>query len=856
MPEPLLDNRYEIQDYLAEGGFGKTFLAIDTKLPSRPRRVIKQLKPVGVGGASSPENHVLFSLIQQRFNLEAAVLESVGKHDQIPDLYAYFSQDGLFYLVQEWIEGKPLSTMLQDDWSEDRVRKLLVNALNALAHVHSKNLIHRDIKPDNIILRQDKAQKELPCLIDFGAVKQLMSTVVSTSSQQQQYSMVIGTPGFMPLEQLAGRPTFSSDLHALGITAICLLTGRLPAEIPSDNVQGKLLWQQYAPGLSNGLAEILSKAVDPYAPNRYPTAPDMLAALTALPTAKASEAKASEAKKSASSSYTTELSVQPSSGKSNLAGTEIQGGSGGQQVKNDSEPTVINPLPPYIHKDQALPKPDPSPSKVFPWKRLGIAAGAVAVVAVAWVIRPQPSSQGWFSSSQPQDFPALIASLEETVQKNPNDAEALLELANAYREVGDYGSAQAQFSELLLLDPENAAALLGLGKVQIALGDFSGAFKTLEQSALADPSNAETLNVQGDALFYEGQYEAAAAHYSKALEVDPDSALAYVNLSFVDEVQGNPIERGQNLYLAVTKDPNFIQAYLSRGLYRYEQSDVAGAEEDLQAAIALPATTAEHYTYQGVAHRNLGQGEEAIKSFNQALAINPNYLQSYIGRAGVLDDRGDVTQALIELDKALAINPNDTSVLNYKGYILATRTDADWQDSVDVYSQALVVNPNDPFVLQNRCDALLALGNLDLALADCSQGLATNPNSASLHESTGAVRVARNDYAGAVKDFTRSLEITDGNGSDPSYQANAYASRAYAFLQLGTLDKARADIDQAMTLVVDDANVYYTRGLILVKQGDKASGAEDLRKAAELYLQAGDTDSQQGVLEEIKTLGI
>ena len=268
--QPLLNYRYKILRALAEGGFGKTFLAEDTQMPSKRRCVIKQLKPV----SSRPE---IAQIVQDRFTREAAVLDAVGKHhNQIPTLYAYFATAGKFYLVQEWIDGEPLQVAAHKVLPEERVHQLLRDLLPAIAHVHSKNVIHRDIKPDNIIIR--KADQR-PCLIDFGAVKELMSTVVSPAGLPQS-SIVIGTAGYMPQEQAAGRPTFSSDLYSLSMTAICILIGKHPAAIPTDSRTGRLLWQQYLPNINPALADILTKAIHPYPQHRYHSAAEMLAALT------------------------------------------------------------------------------------------------------------------------------------------------------------------------------------------------------------------------------------------------------------------------------------------------------------------------------------------------------------------------------------------------------------------------------------------------------------------------------------------------------------------------------------------------------------------------------------------------
>ncbi len=267
----LLNNRYQVIRTLGSGGFGQTFLAEDTQMPSRRCCVIKQLKPIH-------NNPQVYQLVQERFQREAAILEELGSCcQQIPSLYAYFQLQGQFYLVQEWIEGDTLTERVRQQglFSESDVRELLVNLLPVLAYVHSRHIIHRDIKPDNIILRDQDGK---PVLIDFGAVRECMGTVLNSQGLPTS-SIVIGTPGYMPSEQAAGRPVYSSDLYSLGMTAIYLLTGRSPQELQTDSQTREILWHDYATHLSPPFANIIDKAIRYHPRDRFASAKEMLDAL-------------------------------------------------------------------------------------------------------------------------------------------------------------------------------------------------------------------------------------------------------------------------------------------------------------------------------------------------------------------------------------------------------------------------------------------------------------------------------------------------------------------------------------------------------------------------------------------------
>ncbi|MCG6133512.1 MAG: protein kinase [Nostoc sp. LLA-1] len=269
--QTLLNNRYQVIRTLGSGGFGETFLAEDTQMPSHRRCVIKLLRPI-------QNNLQVYQLVQERFQREAAILEDLGGFtDQIPTLYAYFQSEGQFYLVQEWIEGDTLTAKLQKQglFSECAVKEVLVDLLPVLDYVHSKRIVHRDIKPDNIIVRHRDSKS---VLIDFGAVRESMGTVFNSQGNPTS-SIVIGTPGYMPSEQAAGRPVYSSDLYSLGLTAIYLLTGKQPQELEADARTGEVVWHQHALSISPTLAGVLDRAIAYHPRDRFATAREILEAL-------------------------------------------------------------------------------------------------------------------------------------------------------------------------------------------------------------------------------------------------------------------------------------------------------------------------------------------------------------------------------------------------------------------------------------------------------------------------------------------------------------------------------------------------------------------------------------------------
>ncbi|MGL5805277.1 MAG: protein kinase domain-containing protein, partial [Xenococcaceae cyanobacterium] len=264
----ILQQRYQIVDFLGKGGQGHTYLAIDKHRPGHPRCVVKHLKPF----FNEPR---FLETAKRLFQTEAEILAKLSNYDQIPQLFAYFEQDSEFYLVEEFIDGQDLSKEMGSgkQLGETYVMGLLKGILPVLEVLHQKGVIHRDIKPPNIIRR--KSDKQL-VLIDFGAVKQFQHDLTHAAN----LSIDIGSPGYTPSEQLRGRPKPSSDIYALGMMCIQALTGIHPRHLEEDE-SDEVRWQHLT-SVSPILADTLSKMVRHNTKERYKSATDVLIALERL----------------------------------------------------------------------------------------------------------------------------------------------------------------------------------------------------------------------------------------------------------------------------------------------------------------------------------------------------------------------------------------------------------------------------------------------------------------------------------------------------------------------------------------------------------------------------------------------
>ncbi len=273
--DKLLGQRYHIERELGQGGFGRAYLALDTYRFNEPC-VLKEFAPLVQGDQALKK-------AQELFGREAGVLYEL-QHPQIPKFREMFravdGESDRLFLVQDYVDGRTYRSLLNSRRDEGRyfseleVLQLMSQLLPVLDYIHKLGVIHRDIAPDNLMLRFDD---QLPVLIDFGGVKQVAAIASQYYNPNHPVPALtrLGKVGYAPHEQMErGTASPDSDLHALAVTMLVLMTG----EEPQDLFQGSVPWTSKV-ALSPHLTQIFQRMLSPHPSDRYPSAQAVLQAL-------------------------------------------------------------------------------------------------------------------------------------------------------------------------------------------------------------------------------------------------------------------------------------------------------------------------------------------------------------------------------------------------------------------------------------------------------------------------------------------------------------------------------------------------------------------------------------------------
>jgi eukaryotic-like serine/threonine-protein kinase len=570
-----LGGRYKVISHLGAGGFGQTFLAEDLHLPGHPPCVVKQLKP------EISNDHTL-QMARRCFNTEAEVLYQLGVHEQIPRLLAHFEEDQEFYLAQEFVEGRSLVHELVEGkvWAEADVIALLKDILTVLSFVHQQQVIHRDIKPSNLIRRKKDQKIEL---IDFGAVKQV-GTPVDPESGLTNVTISIGTKGYMPNEQLAGKPRFSSDVYSVGILGIQALTGVHPRHLEEDT-EGEIAWHYRAPQVSQGLRQILDRMVSYDFRSRYRDAMEALEALnrvetiapvvdrTDAPTVLQNVTQLQSPAHAYSGSEAQDEDVPPTAiwlAAANHADmTHMATHAVGRRRPTATMPTEIH---------------SPRRSNRI-WSIVGAIAALGSSYTLAQTFFPQWTAQ-FLSPDQPSG-----AVVKPDKSLPPKDqAMEYLKAATQKMQTGYSKEALKLYDQSLALNPASPEANAGRCEALNRLNRPDDAIVACDDALAFRAGYPQALWSKANALFLQGKQTKALGLYEDVTERKPEFAPGWV-------------KRGVTL----------------QALGRSSEALVV-----LEKGISLHRNSAEAWSTKGQALMTLQRYEAAFVSFNKALQIKPD----------------------------------------------------------------------------------------------------------------------------------------------------------------------------------------------------------------------------------------
>src|ERR1700733_9301873 len=276
----ILDGRYRIMQLIGEGGMGEVYAAEHIHIEKK--FAIKLLKPEIVSNAEAV----------QRFRQEARSSSSIGHRNIIAiDDFGQLA-DGRIYMCMELLNGAALNDMIQHPMAADRLLNILIQTGHGLAAAHAKNIVHRDMKPENIFVTIGPAGEDIPKILDFGIAK--VSHNDGQNNNLTRTGTIFGTPFYMAPEQALGNPVDArTDIYAMGVIMYECFAGSLPFQgesfmgiltqyITSDAEPVAQRAAKAGRTLPMGLAEVITRCMRKNPAERYNTMDDLVTDLVSI----------------------------------------------------------------------------------------------------------------------------------------------------------------------------------------------------------------------------------------------------------------------------------------------------------------------------------------------------------------------------------------------------------------------------------------------------------------------------------------------------------------------------------------------------------------------------------------------
>ncbi|MQA59959.1 MAG: tetratricopeptide repeat protein [Actinophytocola sp.] len=595
---------YRLDKLIGHGGMGEVYRAFDT-VKQRPVAVKRLRRQLSVD-----------TEFQIRFRKESELTARLREPHVVP-IHDFGEIDGQLFIDMRLIEGEDLGTVLSRAgvMPPERAVRILSQVAGALDAAHAEGLVHRDVKPSNVLL----AHYDFAYLVDFGIARIVTGNAATSVTAT---GATVGTADYMAPERFHGR---SGDARADVYSLACLfyetLTGKKP--YPVDGL----------PAMIHAHLNL-----DIPRPSQHPGVPVSLDAVIARGMAKEPDRRFGSAGELADAAH---------------EAVHGQGMSGGREPASATMPAEVEAPPPSPtvpaarHRADLSAPADRTCDKVLRDLTRALERNPHDATALAYrgeVLRAK------------RRYSEALDDLNRAIELQPDHAWAIGTRGDIYRNVGRYADAIADYTAALALEPDTAWVLVGRGDTQRLLGEYQAAVADLTRAVELEPADERALAYRGDSYRGMHQYELAHRDFDRAIELKPTYAWAIAARGMALRSMGRYDEALADYTRAIELEP--IRAWMIAG--RGETSRLMGryddAIADLTGAIRLEPSPAV-LGRRARLHCWMGRQHEAIADYTRAIELDPAYAWSYEGRADAYRQIGQFEQALTDLDSALELEP-------------------------------------------------------------------------------------------------------------------------------------------------------------------------------------------------------
>jgi serine/threonine protein kinase/Flp pilus assembly protein TadD len=835
---------YTIERKIGEGGMGAVYLS--RQLSLNRSVAIKILDK----DLANDKNFV------QRFFREAQTSALLQNHPHIIKAIDVGESQGHHYFVMEYLEGETIGELLkQGSFSEKESLKIVLAIAKALNYAHQHKMIHRDIKPDNIMLTSTLEVK----LLDFGLAKKIEKTDLTQSG------VTLGTPYYISPEQISThRVDIRSDIYSLGATLFHLITGKVPFDGTSPlAIMIKRIKEpvpdprKFNPKISEFCANLIFKMMASEKEKRFQTPQELIEVLysneknkteTMEQTDKSEHDLQKTAKEQLKASSSSHSSV-PKIREKKETGTALT------NIPREGRPSsLVFPLKP-AQKIKLSRKPLPR-QKTFSLLTILSISGSLLLTFYLFInfifisnkFIPKEISIDTPSIQEKHKTPLEEISKVKTEllsneQKNKNQAQDFYSQGYEKHRKHDIDGAIADYTEAIRLNPQFIDAYYWRGIAKRSKKDSDGAIADYTEAIRLNPQFIDAYYSRGIARDAKKDLEGAIADYTEAIRLNPQFIDAYY-------------------------------AYYRRGMAKWSKKDSDGAIADYTEAIRLNPQFIDAYYWRGMAKGSKKDSDGAIADYTEAIRLNPQFIDAYYLRGASKFIKQEIEESTIDFQKYLDLTHNleksekdqdckeerewiewiikqfpylnlsqEAYTAHQQGIEKAAKEDLD--GAIADYNKAIRLNPKFAMAYKDLGDVKCEKKDYDGAIADYTVAIRLNPQYADAYFGRGYANHSKKDYDGAIADYTQTIDF------NPQFRL-AYKNRGGAKYDKKDLDGAIADYSKALSLDPENAQTYSWRGDAKKAKQDFDGAIADYTEAIRLNPQDADANRNRGDAKKAK----